>query len=251
MNGLKALLKKELREQWRTYKLLVIGGLFLFFGITTPLLLKYLPEILELSGEGIIIEIPPPTALQSLSEFAGTMLQVGVLAAVLIAMGAIARERERGTAAMLLAKPVGRGAFVLSKLIASSAIFIVALALGAAACYAYTVMLIEGGNLAGFLVMTLLLALFFIFCLAVTLLYSSIFRSSLLAGGIALATLLGQGVLTQLPFIGDFVPGSLVSWNVELMSGQTVTVWPSIIVTSALTAACVYLATIVLRRREI
>jgi len=251
MSGLKALLKKELREQWRTYKLLIIGGLFLFFGITTPLLLKYLPEILKLSGEEVIIEIPPPTAIQSLTEFAGTIVQVGVLAAVLVAMGAIAREKERGTAAMVLSKPVGRGAFVLSKLFASSAVFIIALALGAVACYVYTVSLIESGDASGFLALNLLVALFLVFCLAVTLLFSALFRSSLLAGGVALATLLGQLVLTQLPFIGDYVPGSLVAWNVELLSGQPATIWPSIIITSLLTAACVYLAAAFLKRREI
>ncbi len=251
MNGLKVLLKKELREQWRTYKLLIIGGLFLFFGISTPLLLNYLPEILELTGENVNIEFPPPTAIESLNEFAGTIAQVGVLATVLVAMGGIAREKERGTAAMLLAKPVGKEAFVLSKLVAASAVFIVALALGAGACYAYTVMLIESGDLGGFIVLTLLITLFLAFCLAVTLLYSSIFRSSLLAGGLALATLIGQSVLTQVPFIGDFVPGSLAAWNVELLTGQPANIWPSIIVTFALISACVYFSAMVLRRREI
>jgi len=251
VNGFKALLKKELREQWRTYKLLIVGGLFLFFGISTPLILNYLPQILELSGENVNIEFPPPTAIESLNEFAATIAQVGVLAAVLIAMGAIAREKERGTAAMLLVKPVGREAFVLSKLVATSAVFIVALVLGAAACYAYTMMLIESGDLGGFIVLTLLMALFLVFCLALTLLYSSVFRSSLLAGGVALATLIGQSVLTQLPLIGDFVPGSLAAWNVELLSGQPANIWPSIIVTFVLIAACVYFSAVVLRRREI
>jgi ABC-2 type transport system permease protein len=251
VNGFKALLKKELREQWRTYKLLIVGGLFLFFGISTPLILNYLPHILELSGENVNIEFPPPTAIESLNEFAATIAQVGVLAAVLIAMGAIAREKERGTAAMLLVKPVGREAFVVSKLVATSAVFIVALVLGAAACYTYTVMLIESGDLGGFIVLTLLMVLFLVFCLAVTLLYSSVFRSSLLAGGVALATLIGQSVLTQLPLIGDFVPGSLAAWNVELLSGQPANIWPSIIVTFVLIAACVYFSAVVLRRREI
>jgi len=251
VSGFKALLKKEMREQWRTYKLLIVGGLFLFFGITTPLILKYLPEILELSGENINIEILPPTAIQSLTEFAGTIVQVGVLAAVLIAMGAIAREKERGTAAMVLSKPVEKGAFVTAKLVAISALFVVALALGSITCYIYTVMLIESGNAAGFLMLNLLLAIFLIFCLAVTLLSSAIFRSSLLAGGVALAVLLGQAVLTQLPWLGDYVPGALVSWNVELLSGQPAAIWPSILVTSVLIAACIYLAALALKRCEI
>ncbi len=87
MKGLAPLLKKELREQLRTYRLVIVGGVFLLFGITTPLTLKYLPEILKLAGEQMTIEFPPPTAVQSLAEYASTIGQVGVLVAVLVAMG--------------------------------------------------------------------------------------------------------------------------------------------------------------------
>jgi ABC-2 type transport system permease protein len=87
VKGLVPLLKKEIKEQWRTYRLVVVGGIFLIFGISTPLMLKYLPEILELAGEGLTIEMPPPTAAQSLAEYAGTIGQVGALIAVLVAMG--------------------------------------------------------------------------------------------------------------------------------------------------------------------
>ena len=68
------------------------------FGITTPLTLKYLPQILKLAGEQMTIEMPP-TAVQSLAEYASTIGQVGILIAVLVAMGSIANERRQGTKA--------------------------------------------------------------------------------------------------------------------------------------------------------
>ena len=102
MKGLTPLLKKELKEQLRTYKLLIVGGIFIVFGITTPLMLKFLPEILKIAGEQMVLDIPPPTAAQSLAEYAGTIGQVGVLVAVLIAMGCIANELRRGTVVMTL-----------------------------------------------------------------------------------------------------------------------------------------------------
>ena len=64
MTGLGALLRKELLEQIRTYRLLIVGGVFVFFGLTTPLMLKYLPQIIKLAGTEIPMEIPPPTAVQ-------------------------------------------------------------------------------------------------------------------------------------------------------------------------------------------
>jgi len=78
MTGLAPLLKKEIKEQFRTYRMPIVGGVFLLFGITTPLMLKYLPQLMELAGEQMVIQIPPPTAVQSLAEYAGTIGQVGL-----------------------------------------------------------------------------------------------------------------------------------------------------------------------------
>ena len=251
MTGLAALLKKELKEQLRTYRLLIIGGGFLFFGLSTPLMLKYLPEILRLAGEDVVIEFPAPTALMSLQEYSSTLVQVGVLIAVLMAMGAIARERERGTAAMVLSKPVGRGAFVVAKLTAMSTSFIIALGVASVASYVYTVLLFGEANASGFLGLNLLMALFFVVSLSVTLLFSSLFRSQLAAGGVALAILIGQAVLSGVPWIGDYTPGRLVSWGTELLSGAAPSAWTAVAASLAIVALCLYLARLSLRRKEI
>ncbi len=251
MTGLTALLKKEFREQLKTYKLLIIAGLFLFFGLSTPLMLKYLPQLLELAGEDIIIELPPVTAVQALGEYASTIVQVGVLVAVLFAMGAVARERERGTAAMVLSKPVGRGAFVMAKLMAMSTSFIIALGVASIACYVYTVLLIGEANASGFLGLNLLMALFFVVSLSVTLLFSSLFRSQLAAGGVALAILIGQAVITQLPWIGDYTPGRLISWGTELLSGATDSAWPAVAMSIVIIIGCLFLSRLALKRKEI
>jgi len=251
MRGFKALLKKELWEQLKTYKIYIIGGVFLFFGFSTPLMLKYLPEILELAGEDIIIDIPPPTAVQALTEYTDTIVQVGILIAVLLAMGAIAQERSKGMAIMTLSKPVGRGAFVVSKLAALSLSFVVALIVASAACYIYTITLIEGISVSGFIGQNMLLVLFFAFCISVTLLFSSLFRNQLAAGGIALALLIGQAVATQLPWIGDYIPGRLTGWGTDLVSGGAESAWGAVAVSVALIVMCLYFAQRNLKHREI
>ena len=251
MRGFNALLKKELLEQLKTYKLYIIGSIFLFFGFSTPLMLKYLPEILELAGEDIIIDIPPPTAVQALGEYSGTIIQVGILIAVLMAMGAIAQERSKGTAMITLSKPVSRGSFVTAKLTALSTSFVIALIAGSTACYLYTIMLIEDINVSCFLGQNLLMILFFIFCISVTLFFSSLFRNQLAAGGIALAVLIGQAVATQLPWVGDFIPGQLTSWGSHLVSGDAESAWGAVAVSVVLILLCLYFANRNLKHREI
>ena len=251
MTGLIPLIIKEIREQLRTYKLVIVGGVFLFFGISTPFLLKYMPHILELLEEQLVIEIPPPTAIQSLAEYASTIGQVGLLIAVLMAMGAISSEMRNGTAIMTLSKPVGRGAFVSAKLIALSLNFLVSLLVASAVCLAYTVWLIEGTSVVAFAGLNLLLALFLVFCLAVTLLCSSFFRSSLAAGGVAIAILIAQAGLSAMPVIGDYMPGKLLGWGINILASRPESYWGALAVTVAVIGLCVYMAQKVLRNKDL
>jgi ABC-2 type transport system permease protein len=242
MKGLGPLLRKELMEQLRTYKLVIVGGAFLFFGITTPLLLKYLPEILKLAGEEMTIALPPPTAVMSLAEYAGTIGQVGLLMAVLVAMGAVANERSRGTASIVLSKPVSRAAFVNAKLIAASLTFLVSLAAASVVCFAYTVWLIEGTGVWPFVLLNLMVGLFLVLSLAVTLLFSSLTKSSLAAGGLAILVLISQAGLSALPLIGDYMPGKLLSWGIVLLSGGNASYWWALGITIGLIGLCLYLS---------
>ena len=44
-------LRKEWLEQWRTYRLLVTGVVLVVFGLTSPLIAKYTPELIKLVPE--------------------------------------------------------------------------------------------------------------------------------------------------------------------------------------------------------
>ncbi|AGG07093.1 MULTISPECIES: ABC transporter permease [Dehalococcoides] len=253
MNGLKVLFKKELREQLKTYKMLIVGIAFVFFGISTPLLLAYLPQIIEFSGQGadMPINMPDPTPLMSMQEFGQTMLQVGVLICILITMGTISGEKEKGTAMLTLSKPVSRGAFVMSKYLALGMLVFVSMLLSAGLCYAYTLMLIGDFAFIPFLGSTLLLTLFLLLCLAVTLFFSSFFKSSLAAGGTALVLLIAQGLATQLPWIGKYLPGNLSSWSTQLLSGSGEPAWGALVVAVVIIGLCLYFARIRLEQKEL
>jgi ABC-2 type transport system permease protein len=251
MNGFTILLKKELKEQLRTYKLLIAAAVFLLFGLGTPLLIKYTPQLIEMAGEDLVIEMPPPSAAMAIAEYTSTIGQIGVLVAVLVGMGAVARERSRGTAAMVLSKPVRIGSFIIAKLTAMSATFISALILGSIACYTYTVLLIEPSDISAFMAINLLVALFLVVCLAITLFFSSIFRNQLAAGGIALAIIITQALLTQIPGFGDYLPARVIVWGTDLAQGQIETAWGAVGVSIAVIIACLYFSRLILQRREL
>ena len=253
MSGFWVLLRKEFREQFKTSKVVIVAAVFLFFGLGTPLLTKYTPELIKAVGTGgITIEMPTPTSGDSLTEYTSTMSQFGVLMAVLLAMGAIAKEVETGTTAMVLSKPVGRLAFILAKLKAEGFTFLVALILGGLACWGYTVLLFGDANALGFLYQNLLLGLFFAVCLGITLFFSSLMKSQLAAGGLALALIIFLSAISGLPWVGLYLPGALIDWGNRLvlkMPGASE--WGAVAVAMLLVGLSVYFTWLSLRKKEL
>ena len=252
MKGFAPLFKKEIREQLKLYRLVIVLGVFLLFGLTSPLTLKYLPEIMKLAGDqGMSIQLPIPTAAQSLASYAGDIGQIGALVAVLIAMGCIANELKSGTAIMTLSKPVSRGAFVSAKLLAVSLTFLVSMVIASLVCFGYTVWLIQGAAVWPFVGLNLLLALFLIFCLAVTMLFSSLYKSSLAAGGLALSVIVSQGIISAIPIVGKYMPGKLLDWGTNLLTGSDKTYCWAFGITIIAIGACVYFSQRFLKNRDL
>jgi ABC-2 type transport system permease protein len=252
MKGFVPLLKKEIREQLKLYRLVIVGGIFVFFGISDPIMLKYLPEILKMAGSGqMVIQMPAPTAAQSLAEYATNIGQIGVLVTVLVAMGCIANELKSGTAVMTLSKPVSRSAFVSAKLLAMSMTFLAAMILGSIFCFGYTVWLIQGAAVMPFVGLNLLLGLFLMFCLAVTLFFSSLYKSGLAAGGLAIGVIIVQAIISTIPVIGNFMPGKLLSWGTNLLTGASNNYWWAVGITFAAIGMCLYFAQRFLKNRDL
>ena len=67
-----------------------------------PRVQYFMPEIMKIVSEQIVIELPPPNSLHSFTDFAGYIGQFGILIAVLVAMDAIANEVKHSTAALPL-----------------------------------------------------------------------------------------------------------------------------------------------------
>lgn len=210
MIGLGPLLRKELLEQWRTRRMLVVAIVFTAFGIGSPFLARYTPELVKaLAGNQFQIVIPPPTVRDAADQFLKNLGQAGILTAVLLAMGSVAVEKERGTAALMLSKPASRGAYLLAKMLAITATLAISLALAAVGGYAYTAFLFEAISPIGWAAMTSLLLLMLVVYAALTFLGSVLTRSSVAAAGIGVGGLLLVAIVGVLPTIGPYTPGGL------------------------------------------
>jgi len=225
MSGFGVLLGKELSEQIRTYRLPVVAVVFLLFGILSPVLARYIKELLDALGTqatgGIQVIVPEPTVADAIGQLLKNLSQFGILIAILLAMGTVAAEKERGTAALVLTKPASRLAFLLAKLVAIGVTLAVAVAAGTGIAAIYTLLLFEGATLpaAGYVEMAALLWLTTFAYAALTFLGSTLTRSAMAGAGIGFVALVVTGVIGGLPVIGRYMPTSLVGPAANLGAG--------------------------------
>jgi ABC-2 type transport system permease protein len=246
--------RKEWLELIRTYRLLVVAIVLVFFGLTSPLLTKLTPEINKLmpADSGISIQIlRPPSVGDSIGQYVKNMAQFGIFLAILLTMGTVAQEKDKGTAAMVLVKPLKRGTFLGAKFAALGVLFAVSLAAAGIACYYYTLLLFEAMNILNWLALNVLLFVYIMEYVAITLLWSTLTKSQVAAGGIAIGTLIFLGLIGLVPTLGKYLPGELVTWGTRLMQGDTNSSWTALGVSLGLILVSLLAAWLVFRKQEL
>jgi ABC-2 type transport system permease protein len=253
VTGFGVLLRKELLEQWRTLRLPVVAAVFILTGLSSPLLARFTPELIEaLGGSQFQIVLPTPTAADAVDQLIKNVSQFGILVAVLLTMGSVATEKERGTAGLILTKPASRGAFLLAKIVAIAGTLAVAVALAAASGWFYTLVLFEALPVGGFAASAVLQWLALVVFASITFLGSTLTRSALAAAGIGVAAFIVIGILSAFPAIAPYLPVGLGAPARALALGQPVgDVVGPVIANVALIAAAVGLSWLSFRRQEL
>ena len=245
---------KEMQEQWRTYRFLIVVAVFAAFGLASPLLAKFTPEMLKaIPGvpAGLLAAIPAPTITDAITQYVKNMSQFGILLALLVTMGVVVQEKERGTAAFFLTRPVSRETFLLAKFAALAVAFIASLALAAIGCWYYTLVLFAPLAWGPFLALNGLMLVVFLVYMALALLASTIARTNGVAVGLAFVALILLGGIGALPSIGEYFPGRLFSWGTTLMMGGKATAWPAFGISLGIIAVALLAACLIFRRQEV
>ena len=244
--------RKEWLELIRSHRLLIVVIVLAFFGLTSPLAAKFIPEIIALTlGEEAAKIIPTPTVLDAIAQYTKNMGQFGVILALLLTMGAIAQEKDKGTAAMMLVKPLPRGAFLGAKFLGSAVMFAISLAIAGIGCYYYTMLLFEAMDIFHWLVLNLLLFVYVLVPVAITLLCSTMTKSQVASAGIALGIIALGGLLGTITKLGKYLPGELITWGTRLMRGDSATSWTAFGISIGLIVVPLLAAWLIFKRQEL
>jgi ABC-2 type transport system permease protein len=222
--------------------------------MTSPLMAKFLPQVLKaIPGvpPGLLDAIPAPTVVDAVTQYIKNMNQFGILLALLVTMGVVVQEKERGTAAFFLTRPVSRETFILSKFGALLVTFLAALIIAALGCWYYTNVLFQPIHWGHFIAANGLLMLGFTVYIALSLLGSTLARSQGIAVGLAVVTLIVVSVWGSIPHWGEYSPARLFSWAAELLLGKINPAWPAFGISLGLIVIALLAACLIFRRQEI
>lgn len=253
MSGFSVSARKEWLEQWRNYRLLVLVVVLLLFGLLSPFTARYSPEMMKLlpNGEAIAKLIPPPTIQDAVTQYVKNVGQFGIILALLLTMGAVAQEKDKGTAAMMLAKPLPRRSFLLAKFAVLGAIFAVAIALAGLAAWYYTFLLFGVIDPLRWLALNALTLIFILVHIAVTLLFSVLAKSQAGAGGMAFGVLMVLAIVSSIPVVGSYLPAQLIGWGQAIVAGGAISAWPAMAVSGVIIVGALVAAIGIFERQEL
>ena len=248
-------LRKEILELARTYRLLVAAIVLIFFGLTSPLMAKYMREFIGIlpntGGIDLTSIIPPPTTMDAVTQYIKNMSQFGIFLALLFGMGSVAQEKERGTAAMMLVKPMPRSMFILAKFAGLALLFAATLLVAGLACYYYTYLLFEALDVGAWLALNGLLLLQILVYVAATILCSTLLRTQIAAGGAAFGFMLVLAIFGAIPGWAKYFPGELTNWGMRLMAGDLQASWTALTIAVLIIVVSLAAAILAFRKQEL
>lgn len=218
MRGYIAFVKKEFMEFTRTHKLLIIMAVFLLLGMMNPLTAKLTPALMEnFMPEGMNIEIPVPSAIDSWMQFYKNIPQLGMVVLVILFSGIMASEYSRGTLINILTKGLPRRTVILSKLTVAWIMWTLAYTFCVGVSWGYTAVLWKGDNLDHLAIAAICLWIYGLLLIASVMLGGVLFRNTygglLFTGGVVLI----QVLVGIVPKVSEYSPLSLATRNMDLI----------------------------------
>lgn len=210
---------KEIKEQFKNFKAIILAVVLLIIGMSSPLIAKIMPDIFKSMNTGLDIHLPPPVFLDAYTQFFKNITQMGIFIIVIVFSGSIAHEKSKGTAQLILSRGLSRTSFVLAKFFSSAALWTVTFFLSALMCYGYTAILFKDQDPKNLFLSMLCLWLFVILLLSVST-FAGLFGNSVYGSILGTFAFWGLLIVTAIPkSVKAVSPRALTLLNIPLLTG--------------------------------
>jgi ABC-2 type transport system permease protein len=234
-----SLWKLEWLRLVRTRRLLALAAVFVVFGFGSPLLTRYLTDVLAAGTPGgVKLVVPDPTPADGIASYQKNVQQLG---AVLLAF--IAAAAFRGRAEVFLRTRITRRRdHVLPGVVVTTLAAWACYLAGLLGAWYETAVLLGGPGIVAMLAVAGFTLLYLAFAVALTLAIASFTRTAVPAGFASTALLLVVlPLLAGVRELGDYLPPDLPASALSLVAGTSAPAdhWRAVAVTLAATVALV------------
>ena len=218
-----AYMKKEVTEYIRTGRLVILGLVFMFFGILAPATAKLTPWPMEhFAGEmeksGFMIGEIKVNALSSWSQFFSNASMM-LIVFILIVGGTFAAEYRSGAFVFTVTRGLAREKIVLAKAVMLASLWTVMYAVCAGLTYFYTVYYWGNDGVTDVMASLVLLWLFGLWLVCLFMLMATMFTSVSGALGCTAAVVFIVYLVGMVPKVADYLPTRLMG-GMSVLSGE-------------------------------
>lgn len=256
MKAFLAFTKKELIEQVRTSKLMVLALVFSLFGVMNPAVAKLTPWLLEtlsesMSESGMTITVASVTALDSWAQFFKNV-PMALIVFVLLESGIFTREYRSGTLMLSLTKGLHRYKVILSKTVVLVLLWSLGFWLCFGITYGYNAYFWDNSVAHSLLFGTVAWWLFGMLVISLTVLFSVLSQGST-------GVLLGTGGVVFLSYLLGIIPRIQKYLPTRLADGTSLiygmeeprSYLAAMVITAALTLVCLVASIPIFNKKQL
>lgn len=230
MTQFTVLARKEFIQLIREMKIVWFPLVFILLGITQPIVMHYLPSILEMlsGGQGISIDsnMTGDSGGEVLASTLGSQFdQLGVMIIIISVMGIVQSDKANGMLAFILTRPIKVGSYIGGKVFSNYLFIACSITLGYFISYVYTHILFTGVPVKDLSVALLFYLLWVLFIVLFTTMISTIFNTQGVIALISIVFLLGCRMIVGLnPVLDNINPASMSKHAMELLTFGSVNI---------------------------
>ena len=244
------------RVEWlrlrRTHRLWVLAGIYVFFGVTGPLSARYLPEIVDRFAGDVQMTMPAATPAAGMAQFSSNAGQLGLLAVLVVAAGALTFDARPAWSAFLRTRVPRVLDLVVPRVAVVALAAMAALVVGTVVAAATTAILIGTPDLGDVALGALLGGVYLTLAAAVVAAAASVARTAVSTVLVAVGTLLALPLLQLVPTVGEWSPSRLLGAGDALLAGTSFgDLAPALVVALVLVPVLVRGASVRLATREV
>ena len=217
MKFLLAFIRKEVKEQLRSGRLLILAILFVLFGVMNPAVAKLTPWLFEMMSDslaeiGMTVTAVTVNAMDSWVQFFKNM-PIALIAFVLLESSIFTREYQTGTLVLSLTKGLERYKVVVSKTIILVALWTVCYWLCFGITYGYTAYFWDNSVAQNMMFSVVCWWLFGIWIVSLTILFSTILNANTSVLVATVGVVFVSYLLGLLPRVSGYLPTQLTDGN--------------------------------------